>query len=84
MKYKEMKRCLAYFFCFCLNIKFITAQTNLLNVAITSTNRGTQTDFVVRTNFGGSMNLNNVWLGIGFNSGRSMVCNFKYEIKLIN
>ena len=80
MKYYEIDTWVAYFICFCLNVNLITGQINLLNVAITSTNYGTQTDFAVRTNFGGAMNLNNVWLGIGFNTRSSMVCNFKYEI----
>ena len=61
----------------CFNVKLIMSQITLLNVAITSTNRGTQTDFVARTTFGGTINLNNVWLGIGLNSQSAMVYIFK-------
>ena len=58
---------------FYFNFKLIISQITLLNVEINFTNRGIQTDFVVRTTLDGTINLNNVWLGIGFNSQSKMV-----------
>ena len=55
------------------------AQIIINNVQISFENRGTKTDFTIKTNFqlknnsAGSINLNNVWIGIGFNSAPVMV-----------
>ena len=48
-------------------------QVTIGGVQIAYTNRGSQTDFVVTTNFGGSINVANAWLGIGFNLEQEMV-----------
>ena len=51
----------------------IAQQLTIGVVQISYTNRGSQTDFVVTSNFGGSINVQNAWLGIGFNSVQGMV-----------
>ena len=53
------------------------------NIEIEWTNRGTQTDFVIRTAIDKSIaSITSAWLGFGFNSAQNMV-KLKYKKNLI-
>lgn len=45
----------------------------LNNIEISFMNRGSRTDFYIRSPLGSNVNPNRAWLGVGFNSAARMV-----------